>query len=200
LRIASVFDNASFGTKLKTRLITLAMGGRENLPEIIPLFMYRPAFFGRSFLSYVQHVLRGPSWWSVGEREVMAAYVSQTNACRFCLESHRAVAEEALAGTPSEGAVAQLLKDPTQGAVRAELKAVLPLVEKLTRAPQDVTDADVDAVRAAGVPEHAIEEAMHVVSIFSTINRVADSLGFSIPPPAAMRKSGKRLLTHGYQT
>lgn len=200
MRIRSVFDNASFATKLKTCLITLAMGGRANLPEILPLFMYRPAFFGRSFRSYVQHVLRGPSWWSVGEREVIAAYVSQANACRFCLESHRAVAEEALAGTPSEGAVEQVLKDPTQGALRAELKAVLPLVEKLTRAPQDVTATDVDAVRAAGVPEHAIEEAMHVVSSFSMINRVADSLGFSIPPPAAMKKSGKRLFTRGYRS
>jgi uncharacterized peroxidase-related enzyme len=200
MRIDSVFDNASFGTKLKTKLIAAAMGGRENFPEIIALFMYRPAFFGRAFLDYVQHVLRGPSWWSVGEREVIAAYVSKTNECRFCLESHRAVAEEAVKGTAAEGAVAEVLADRTKGAWRAELKAALPLVEKLTRAPHEVTAADVDAVRAAGVPDDAIEEVMHVVSVFNMINRVADSLGFAIPPPAAMQKGGKRLLTHGYKT
>lgn len=199
MRISSVFDNASLGTKIKTRLITFAMGGRDNLPEIIPLFMYRPAFFGTAFRAYVQHVLRGPSWWSVGEREVIASVVSQTNGCRFCLESHRAVAEQAFVGSPSEGAVALVLADRTQGALRAELKATLPFVEKLTRTPGEVTAADVDAVRAAGVPEDAIEEVMHIVSIFSMINRIADSLGFSIPPPAAMQKSGKRLLSHGYE-
>lgn len=199
MKVQSIFDNASFGAKLKTRFISLMMGGRANLPEIIPLFMYRPTFFGTGFTAYVQHVLRGPSWWTVGEREVIAATVSQANACPFCLDSHRAVAEAAFEGTPSAGAVAAVLADPTQGALRAELKAVLPLAVKLALTPAAVTAQDIEAVAQAGVPPDAIEEAMHVVTIFSMINRVANGLGFALPSAAAHKKSGKRLLTHGYQ-
>ncbi len=30
-----------------------------------------------------QEVMRGPSEWSVGDRELMTAYVSRVNACEF---------------------------------------------------------------------------------------------------------------------
>ncbi len=30
-----------------------------------------------------QEVMRGPSEWPIGDRELMAAYVSRTNACEF---------------------------------------------------------------------------------------------------------------------
>jgi AhpD family alkylhydroperoxidase len=30
-----------------------------------------------------QEVMRGPSSWSVADRELMAAYVSRVNACEF---------------------------------------------------------------------------------------------------------------------
>ena len=44
------------------------------------------------------------------------------------------VAEEAMRGTPLQGAVSEVLDNPASSAVRGELKAVLPLAEKLTRA------------------------------------------------------------------
>ena len=37
-------------------------------------------------------MLRGPSDWTVGERELIAAFVSNLNQCRFCTTSHGAVA------------------------------------------------------------------------------------------------------------
>ncbi|MFQ5426145.1 MAG: hypothetical protein ACE5EV_03590 [Gaiellales bacterium] len=53
--------------------------------EIVPgsraTLLYRPAFFGRSFGNYLHAVMRGPSAWSVGERELMAALVSRLNHC-----------------------------------------------------------------------------------------------------------------------
>ena len=197
MKIDVVFSGAPFGAKLKTRLISLMMGGRQNLPEIIPFLSYKPAFFGAAFLAHVQHVLRGPSFWTVAEREMLAAVVSQANGCRFCLESHQAAAEAAVAGTALEGAVQRVLANPADAPVRAELRAVVPFVQKLTRAPQEVDARDVAALRGV-VPPAAVEEAIHIVAVFCTINRIADALGFAIPPPASIKKSGKRLFTHGY--
>jgi hypothetical protein len=44
---------------------------------------YRPAFFGTPFNAIIQEVMRGPSEWSVGERELFAAFVSERNRCKF---------------------------------------------------------------------------------------------------------------------
>ena len=40
-------------------------------------------FFGAPMNEVFQEVMRGPSEWSIGERELMAAYVSKTNECEF---------------------------------------------------------------------------------------------------------------------
>ena len=44
---------------------------------------YRPEFFGALMSDVFQEVMRGPSEWSIGDRELMAAYVSKVNACDF---------------------------------------------------------------------------------------------------------------------
>jgi len=42
---------------------------------------------------YHDIILRGASPLTVGERELLAAYVSGLNACRFCFGAHSAIAE-----------------------------------------------------------------------------------------------------------
>ena len=44
---------------------------------------FRPGFFGAPFNTLIQEVMRGPSEWSVGERELFAAFVSKRNRCLF---------------------------------------------------------------------------------------------------------------------
>jgi hypothetical protein len=56
---------------------------RERAPDILRTVWYRPEFFGRNYGAYIQEVMRGPSEWSVGERELIAAFVSQKNSCSF---------------------------------------------------------------------------------------------------------------------
>ena len=51
--------------------------------DVIKVLLYRPEFFGTPFSAATQQALRGPSDWSVGERELFAAYVSRLNRCRF---------------------------------------------------------------------------------------------------------------------
>jgi hypothetical protein len=55
----------------------------EQISDIRRTLSYRPELFGQPFSAYLQDVLRGPSDWSVGERELFAAFVSRKNKCVY---------------------------------------------------------------------------------------------------------------------
>ena len=56
---------------------------RHRAPDVVKTLRYRPDFFGARMGNVFQEVMRGPSQWSVADRELMAAFVSNTNACVF---------------------------------------------------------------------------------------------------------------------
>jgi len=51
--------------------------------DVRRMLSYRPELFGRPFSEALQDVMRGPSDWSVAERELFAAFVSSLNQCPF---------------------------------------------------------------------------------------------------------------------
>ena len=59
-----------------------AESGREPL-GVVKTLMYRPEIFGRPFSEALEVVMRGPSDWSAGERELFAAFTSLLNQCHF---------------------------------------------------------------------------------------------------------------------
>jgi hypothetical protein len=52
-------------------------------PDVVKTLKYRADFFGAPMGNVFQAVMRGPSEWSIGDRELMAAYVSRINSCEF---------------------------------------------------------------------------------------------------------------------
>jgi len=71
--------------RLPQKLI-LAMIGlmqRRRAPDIVRTLFYRPEFLGRPLSQWTQAVMRGPSEWSVAERELFAAFTSKLNQCVF---------------------------------------------------------------------------------------------------------------------
>ena len=62
------------------------------VPDAIKTNRYRPDFYGVPMGVVTQEALRGPSAWSVGDRELMGACVSQMNRCEVCTKTHAGVA------------------------------------------------------------------------------------------------------------
>lgn len=127
-------------------------------------------------IDYQQVVLRGPSELSAGERELIAAYVSGVNACHYCHGVHGAVA--ARFGI-EEGLLAALLADVDTAPVRDELKPIFRYVRKLTETPSRMTQADADAVLAAGWTEKTLYDAVSVCALFNLMNRLVEGTGLT---------------------
>ena len=110
---------------------------------------------------FTEDLMRGPSPFSVAERELIAAFVSGTNACQFCYGAHVA---GATAFGVAPGLIESLIEDiDGTAAVDARLKPVLHFVRKLTMAPARVTRGDADAVYAAGWSEDALSVSFNGV-------------------------------------
>jgi hypothetical protein len=65
------------------RLTTISETLTERDFDVVRTMRYRSGLFGRPFSAGLQEVMRGPSDWSPGERELFAAFVSRQNQCVF---------------------------------------------------------------------------------------------------------------------
>ncbi len=163
---------------------------RHRMDNVVLTATHRPELWGRPFFTLAPEVLRGPSWWTVGEREYLAAAVSRANQCSFCARAHTETTRIEAHGEVS-------VDDPTL--MRPELAAAVELVEKLATDPDAVTPADVDAVRRLGVPDDAIEDALHVCFLFSSVNRMADAFGWSWDSDEHVRVAARVIHRVGYK-
>jgi len=69
--------------KTKAFLAFIRLVSRQAVPDVVKTLTYRPDFFGNPMNVCFQTAMRGESPWSVGDRELMAAYVSKINECEF---------------------------------------------------------------------------------------------------------------------
>ena len=80
MRIPKVHRGHGLRDKAMLTMMRLVMG---HAPGVVRTLMYRKSFFGRPWTDLTQQVMRGPSPWAVGEREIFAAFVSRLNQCVF---------------------------------------------------------------------------------------------------------------------
>jgi hypothetical protein len=80
MRLPKVHAGHRFRDRAMLALMRLVMG---HAPGVVRTLMYRKEFFGRPWTDLTQQVMRGPSPWTVGEREIFAAHVSRLNQCVF---------------------------------------------------------------------------------------------------------------------
>lgn len=79
MRLPEVARGDSFGSRALFALIRVLSGHRA--PDVVRTLKYRAPRFGQHM--YFQAAMRGPSGWTIGERELFAAHVSKVNDCEF---------------------------------------------------------------------------------------------------------------------
>jgi alkylhydroperoxidase family enzyme len=82
--------------------------------------------------------------------------------------------------------------------VRPELKATLAFLETMTLRPDDLTPEHAAEVRAAGVSDGALRDAVLVCALFNMIVRLADSLGWDVPSWDLLIQRAPLVLDSGY--
>src|SRR5205814_9981476 len=107
---------------------------------------------------------------------------------------HGAVGSYALGEQSWEAVVA----DWRTALLRPELAAALVFLEKLTLRPEDLGPADAETVRAAGVTDDALRDAVTVSALFNMIVRLADSLGWDVPDWESLKLRAPAMLEGGY--
>jgi uncharacterized peroxidase-related enzyme len=122
-------------------------------------------------------IMRGPSPLSFGERELLGAFVSAINGCDLCFGSHVKVAE--LFGQ-EPNLIKQLLDDIDSAEIDDKLKPLFHYIQKLTKTPTRITQADADKVYAAGWDEDALHNTVAVCCTFQFMNHLV--LGMGIDP------------------
>lgn len=193
MRLRILDTGHGFGTKALFALIRTV--SRQPVLDVIKLVKYRPDFYGEPMQRVIQEAMRGPSVWSVSERELMAAFVAKTNQCEFCTKAHSAVAQRAYGDGKK---VSALLSDLGTTVIDEPLRATLLMLGKLTR-EHTVDVDDIRAVLAAGASRQQIEDALAVCFSFNVIGRLADAFAFFVPGPEAFEAGAKYLLARGYR-
>jgi uncharacterized peroxidase-related enzyme len=143
---------------------------------------------------YADRLMRGPSPLTPGQRELIAAFVSGVNSCRYCHGAHARVAQ---AFGIDETVLAAALDDLERAAIDRSLKPLLRYVRKLTETPSRMTEADASAVYAAGWNDDALLHAIAVCAYFNNMNRLVDGTGI-VGTPEAYAVAARQLAAHGY--
>jgi hypothetical protein len=81
MRLERVDHGHTVPQKLLFSLIRVFSG--FPVPDVVKTLLYRKAWFGTHMTKLTQRIMRGPSLWAVGERELFAAFCSRVQQCPF---------------------------------------------------------------------------------------------------------------------
>jgi len=173
----------------------------NDIPGIRGLLAYRPQT-AQPLGELAEVLLRGDNTLSRGERELIAAYVSQLNECEYCAGSHGATAAAQLPGGAAQ--VRQVLAGtgaagPAAAPLSGKLQALLDIAGLVQLGGRMVTQEAVAKARDAGATDVEIHDTVLIAAVFCMFNRYVDGLGTSVPDdPAQYVASAEHLIRHGY--
>jgi uncharacterized peroxidase-related enzyme len=149
-------------------------------------------------LQLAEVLLRGESTLGRGERELIAAYVSNLNECEFCEASHSTFAALQLEG--GRPVVEEVKRDPASAPISDKLRALLAIAAKVQADGRTVTEDDVAAARGQGATDTEIHDTVLIAAAFCMFNRYVDGLATLAPTdPAAYEAMGRRIVEQGYR-
>ena len=158
------------------------------------VFTKYPAIY-RPWLTMSQALMNGPSPLSQGERELILAYAAGVAGCKYVYAAH---SEVAYVRGIEDGVLDRLLEDLDTAPIEARLKPMLAFVRKLALTPGEMTQADADAVFAAGWEEQALQDAIAVTARAAFMQRLVEGHGFTPMSRKVAVEHAKRRVERGY--
>jgi len=149
-----------------------------SLPGILGPLAFRPET-AKPLNELADVLLRGPSSLTRGERELIAAAVSEANGCGFCARSHAAFARRQLDN--GDQVVAATLSDFATAPISPKLKALLSIAHHVQAGGNQVTTDDVAKARLHGATDVEIHDTVLIAAAFCMFNRYVDGLATSAP-------------------
>jgi uncharacterized peroxidase-related enzyme len=168
----------------------------EGVPGIRSAMMFRPET-AAPLSQLAEVLLRGDSTLSRGERELIAARVSNLNECTFCETSHSWFAAKQLDG--GMDLVDQVKLDPDGAPISGKLRALLKIAAKVRDDGRTVTSEDVESARREGATDVEIHDTVLIVAAFCMYNRYVDGLATWTPEdPESYRERAAGIVRDGY--
>ena len=119
-------------------------------------------------------IMYAPGGMPRAERELGATVVSRINGCVYCASVHAQRFEQLAKRTD---AIVEVFNDPHTAGTSERERAIVQFSIALTRAPDAVSSADIQALKDVGLTEPEILDLMHSVAIFAWANRLMLNLG-----------------------
>jgi len=168
----------------------------KKFPGINGPMVFRPET-AKPLNELAETLLRGPHSLSAGERELIAAYVSDRNECTFCCSSHSAFAAAQL----DEGMalVDQVRADLDNAPVSEKMRALLRIAGAVQVSGRNVTPELVAAARAEGATDVELHDTVLIAAAFCMYNRYVDGLAtFAPDDPERYAAAAQRIVAQGY--
>ena len=165
-------------------------------PGIVELLFYKGST-GKALSNLAHTLLHGPSQLTPGERELIAAYVSDLNQCEFCFESHSASANVHFMDNGQTIKMVKLKFD--EAPVSAKMKALLKIAAHVQKSGREVSVKDIEAARHVGASDEDIHDTVLIAAAFCMYNRYVDGLGTNLPASKSeYGPMGERMAKKGY--
>jgi uncharacterized peroxidase-related enzyme len=167
--------------------------GRPQVPGILQCFATHPPLLTH-MMGLAKSMLFVDGVLGRQHKEMISAFVSASNRCDYCADSH--AYSFRMQGGSALAMDAVLACDPESNAITAAERTLLQFVRKITDDSQTVAPSDIEAMRVTGWTDLQIAEAIHVTALFATFNRVVNAFGlpsqnllkqFEQPQPHAMQ-------------
>jgi len=143
------------------------------IPNVFLTLAHRPDEF-RAFLAYHDALMLRDSNLTKAEKEMIVVATSGVNHCPYCVIAHGAILR-IYAKNPHISD--QIAIDHRKADVTPRQKAMLDFAVKLARAPEAVTEDDVQPLHAHGFSDEDIWDIGGITALFALSNRMAHLTG-----------------------
>lgn len=148
------------------------------VPNVFVALARRPDEF-RAFVAYHDAVMERDSGLTKAEREMIVVATSAARSCTYCVVAHGAI----LRVRAKDPLLADLVAtNHRQAPVSPRQRAMLDYAVKLSLVPEEIGDADLAILAAAGFDPEDVWDISAVVAFFALSNRMAHAMAL-VPNP-----------------